>query len=185
MDTPLGAQISWLGPQAPACHQLGLTHCPGSGSLAAVLCLGPPLECPRGLSWKWEESLNSQGGGIGSNRLLLPRGPRAPVLGPASEAPGCLGTFPNKHGRASSLSGKHGLPLPPPYSAILANSAQWELCGANVWPGCQDTWGEIPYLSHRELGKPLSTLDLLLHPYTGSRAMPTCLGDQMGGTELP
>lgn len=114
-DSPLGAQIPWLGPQAPACHRLGLSHCPGPGSLAAFLWLGPPLECPRGLGWKWEERINSQGGGIGSNRLLLPRGPRAPVLGPVSKAPGCLGTFPNKYARASSLSGKHGFPLPPPY----------------------------------------------------------------------
>lgn len=114
IDAPLGAQIPWLGLQAPACHGLGLTHCPGPSSLAVFLCLSPPLECPRGLGWKWGERINSHGGGIGSNRLLLPRRPRAPVLGPASKAPGCLGTFPNKYARASSLSGKHGLPLPPP-----------------------------------------------------------------------
>ena len=53
-------------------------------------------------------------GGHGSNRLLLPKRPSAPVSGPA-KAPGCLGTFPNKYARAASLSGKHGLPLPPPY----------------------------------------------------------------------
>lgn len=50
---------------------------------------------------------------MGSNRLLLPRGSRAPFQS-ANKAPGCLGTFPSKCARAASLSGKHGLPCPPP-----------------------------------------------------------------------
>lgn len=44
--------------------------------------------------------------------------------------------------------------LSPHPTTIPANSAQQELCGADVsgWPGCQDTWGQIPSLSHRALG---------------------------------
>jgi hypothetical protein len=79
-------------------------------------------------------------GDISCNKLMLPRGPGAPISGPASKAPGCLGTFPNKCARAASLSGKH---RPPPHpnsaTAIPANSTQWELCGASVWPGSLDT----------------------------------------------
>lgn len=128
--------LPWLGPQAPGCHRMGLAHGPGLGSLAVFLCLGPCLECPRGLGWQWVEGINCNGGDMGSNRLLLPKGPRAPVLGPASKAPGCLGTFPNKYARASSLSGKHGLPLPPPYhhqsSQLCSVRTLWGQCMAWV-----------------------------------------------------
>lgn len=107
-DTLVGAP----GPCMPSAgtHSLPRVWQPGSCPLP-----GSTPGMPQRIGWKWEERINSQGGGIGSNRLLLPRGPRAPILGRASKAPGCLGTFPNKYARASSLSGKHGLPLPPPY----------------------------------------------------------------------
>lgn len=101
-----------------------------------------------GTAWR----INSHGGrGAGSNSLLLPQGPRALISGPASQAPGCLGLFPNKYARASSLSGKHGLPSPHPTTRIPASSARWELGGADVWPRSQDTLAQIPHGRRRAL----------------------------------
>lgn len=76
--------------------------------------------------------INSHGGDISSDRLLLPKGPKVPISGPASKAPGCLGTFPNKCARVVSLSGKHGLPCSLPCHHYLC-----QLCSVGtLWGQC-------------------------------------------------
>lgn len=120
------------------------------------------------------------GGDTSSNRLLLPRGPRTPVSGHASKAPGCLGTLPNKYTRTSSLSGKQA-----PSSPAHHHQPR-QLCSVGTLhdPGIR-TPGAKSHTCAKGLGEPLPMGVLLLHPYIGAMATTAYLEDQMGGTGLP
>lgn len=82
----------------------------------------------------------------------FPGDPGPLFRGPASKAPGCLGTIPSKYARAASLSGKHGLPLPPPY-----HHHPCQLCSVGtLWGQCM-VWasghlGPNPILEPKGLG---------------------------------
>ena len=102
----LGACLSWAADQS----QLRVWQ---PGSLPLPLPTPGMLQRPGGGGRGCLEDQLPWGGMvlIGS---CFPRDPAPPFQGLPAKAPGCLGTFPNKYARAASLSGKHGLPLPPP-----------------------------------------------------------------------
>lgn len=132
----LGACLSWAGDQS----QLRAWQ-PGSLPLP-LPTPGMPQRPGGGGGGCLEDQL--PWGGMVLIGSCFPRDPAPPFQGLPAKAPGCLGTFPNKYARAASLSGKHGLPLPP---ALLPSSLPALLSGNSVGPtyglGVRTPWAQF------------------------------------------
>lgn len=117
---------------------------------------------PGGYKWREDVGGSTPKGGISTPiGSCFPGDPGSQFQGLPARRQAAWAHFPISVPRQRVFLGNMGCPVPCPAITISANSAQWELCGSNAWPGSQDTWGQSSHMSHRALGKPLPNLSLL------------------------